>query len=78
MKIPKANIMLILAVLAVVFTFAWFVLLVFLEIPGANKGLIDTFSGALITVCLTSIYAYYFGSSKGSADKTDIMKNGNS
>ena len=78
MKIPKANIMLILAVLAVVFTFAWFILLLFKVVPEANKGLIDTFSGALITVCLTSIYAYYFGSSKGSADKTDIMKNGNS
>ena len=65
----------ILSVMGLIFTFAWFGSLLFIQVPEKNEGNVNTFSGALITVCLGLIFNYYFGSSKGSQDKTDIMNN---
>ncbi len=73
MKLPKNAIQLILAASSVLFTFAWFVTLLFVEIPEKNQGNIDMFSGALITTCLGLVMNYYFSSSKGSQDKTDML-----
>ena len=64
----------ILAIVGVLFTFCWFGALLFINIPEMNEGNVNTFSGALITVCLGLIFNYYYGSSKGSQDKTDLMK----
>ena len=47
--------------------------LVFLEIPGSNKEIFVHAVGIIEGVAL-SIFAYYFGSSKGSSDKNKILK----
>ena len=77
MKINKNLIQFVLALVGVLFTFAWFGALLFINIPEKNEGNVNTFSGALITVCLGLIFNYYYGSSKSSQDKTDIMSNTN-
>jgi hypothetical protein len=77
MKFNKNYVQFILALLGVLFTFAWFGALLFITIPEKNEGNVNTFSGALITVCLGLIFNYYYGSSKGSQDKTDILNNSN-
>ncbi len=77
MKLPKTNIMLILAVMGLTFAMTWFVLLMFIQVPEANKDTITFFSGVLAAKCVSAIFDYYFGSSKGSADKTEFMNNSN-
>jgi hypothetical protein len=47
--------------------------IIFVRIPVENKDIFNIVSGGIITVA-TGIFGYYFGSSKGSADKTDAMK----
>ena len=76
MKISKNLTQLILAIMGVVFCLAWFAALLFVSIPEANKDLVNIITGAMISVCLTQIYQYYFGSSKSSSDKTDMMNGG--
>lgn len=76
MKINKNLIQFILAILGVIFSMSWFAGLLFMDIPEGNKDMINTITGALITVCLGQIFNYYYGSSKSSSDKTDIINNG--
>lgn len=73
MKIDKNLIRFILAIIGLVFSMAWFVLLLFKEAPEPNRDLISAITGALITVCLKEIYGYWFGSSQSSQDKTDFI-----
>jgi len=64
-------------VLAAIIIIGFFILLYMLlgsEIPAGNTEILNIVIGALIT-CFTSVVAYFFGSSKGSADKTDILVN---
>ena len=77
MKLNKNLIQLILAVLGVVFSMGWFALLMFKDYPPENRDMINTITGALITVCLGQIFNFYFGSSKSSSDKTDLLNNTN-
>ena len=77
MKLNKNLIQLILAVMGVVFSMGWFALLIFKDFPPENRDMINTITGALITVRLGQIYNYFFGSSKGSSDKTDVINNSN-
>ena len=51
-------------------------LLVFQEVPVPNSQLLYTMVGVFGTMAVTVIN-YYFGSSKGSSDKTKIIANGN-
>jgi hypothetical protein len=76
MKISRNTTQLILAILGVVFCLAWFAALLFVPIPEANKDLINIITGALLSTCIAQIYNYYFGSSKSSADKTDLTNGG--
>lgn len=48
--------------------------LVYNNLPEANRDLFIHFLGIIEGIAI-SIYSYYFGSSKGSKDKTDAMKN---
>ncbi|HKR04423.1 MAG TPA: hypothetical protein VJY62_07280 [Bacteroidia bacterium] len=55
-------------------TFIFMVIVIaFFEIPPKNERLFDLLLGGVIGTT-GSIFAYYFGSSKGSKDKTDILK----
>jgi len=48
-------------------------LLFFVEIPEGNKTLIDMAVGAIIGSGLSGIISYFYGSSKGSKDKTSLL-----
>ena len=57
----------------IVVAFFWFlILLVNNSVPPDNQNLLNLVVGALIG-SFTSIVGYFFGSSKGSAEKTDII-----
>ena len=51
------------------------VLLVTTPIPEANKDVVMVLVGVLASG-FTMVLGYFYGSSKGSADKNDIIKNG--
>ena len=46
--------------------------LIFVEIPGRNEALLNVLLGVLGT-CFVMTISYFFGSSKGSADKNLMM-----
>jgi len=56
-------------------TLCWFGLLLKLEIPESNKDLITTSAGVFLGSGWTQILNWWFGSSKGSSDKNDIISN---
>jgi len=47
----------------------------YLLVTGRNDDILNSLIIALITA-FTSVLSYYFGSSKGSADKNKMIKNG--
>lgn len=75
MNINKNTVRFILALIGLVFSMSWFILLLFKETPEPNRDLISAITGALITVCLKEIYGYFFGSSQSSQDKSDYIEN---
>jgi len=46
----------------------------FTEIPEHNIRVVDTVLGFVLGTIVATIIAYYFGSSKGSADKNEMIK----
>jgi hypothetical protein len=48
------------------------VILMFHTVPAANSQMVNIFIGAISGMALTAV-SFYFGSSKGSADKTQIL-----
>ena len=76
MKVSKNLTQLVLAVMGIIFCLAWFAGLYFIVIPEGNRDLVNIVTGALMGTVITQIYNYYFGSSKSSSDKTDIMNGG--
>lgn len=62
------------SVLIILATLAWFTLLLFVEIPAANRDLITTAAGIFLGAGWTQILNWWFGSSKGSDDKNQLMK----
>ena len=48
-------------------------LLFFVEIPKENKDVVNFILGVVVGTGLTGIFQYFFGSSKGSKDKSDIL-----
>lgn len=60
-----------------VFAMAFFAFASFVPVPDANQRIVDTIIGVLIGTVLTGFFNFFFGSSKGSKDKTDaLMRNG--
>jgi hypothetical protein len=49
------------------------ILLFFKEIPEKNRDVVNFILGVLIGTGLTGIFNYFFGSSKGSKDKADLL-----
>jgi drug/metabolite transporter (DMT)-like permease len=62
----------VLGALIVIGFFVLLYLLVSKEVPGNNKDLLNLVVGALIG-SFAAIVGYFYGSSKGSQEKTDIM-----
>jgi hypothetical protein len=61
----------ILSLIVITFTIVWFFCLMFLEIPKGNKDLVVTASGMFLTGGWVLVLAWWFSSSKGSADKQE-------
>lgn len=59
-----------------VFAMTFFSLASFYTIPEANTRIVDTIIGVLIGTVLTGFFNFFFGSSKGSKDKTDALVRG--
>jgi drug/metabolite transporter (DMT)-like permease len=76
MKNLKNIPMLIIAGFVVIGFFSLLILLIFIAIPETNKDILNLTIGALLGSFAT-VVQYWFGSSKGSADKTDLMRNKN-
>lgn len=62
----------LLALVTVVFFFAVILLLFFVQIPSANLDMFKTFGVTLIAIA-SGVAGYYFGSSDGSARKTELL-----
>ena len=59
-----------------VFAMVFFAMASFYTIPDANTRIVDTIIGVLIGTVLTGFFNFFFGSSKGSKDKTDALVRG--
>jgi len=68
--------MYILAALITVGFFAVLTLLIYMPVPEPNQRVLDMLLGTLAT-CFIAIVMYWFGSSKSSSDKTEIISRQN-
>lgn len=59
-----------------IFAIAFFTAASFAPIPDANVRVVDTVVGVLIGTVLTGFFNFFYGSSKGSKDKTDALVKG--
>jgi len=59
-----------------VFAMSFFAMASFFTIPESNTRIVDTIIGVLIGTVLTGFFNFFFGSSKGSKDKTDALVKG--
>ena len=65
--------MYVLGALVILCTIAWFALIMFKEIPQANRDIINVAAGVFLGSGWTQILNYFFGSSKSSADKNNTI-----
>lgn len=59
-----------------IFAMSFFAVASFSSIPESNTRIVDTIIGVLIGTVLTGFFNFFFGSSKGSKDKTDALVRG--
>ena len=71
----KELYMYVLGALVVLLNFAFFVAIIIKQIPPENKELIYMAAG-IVFGWGSSVVLYFFGSSKGSADKNDLINGG--
>jgi len=69
----KQDIRVILALTWSGFSMLYLVGITFTEIPKQNMRVVDTVLGFVLGTIVATIIAYFFGSSKGSADKNDMI-----
>ena len=69
----KEGYMYLLGAIIVVGFFFLLYLLVYQQIPVENKDILNIVVGALIG-SFTTVVGYFYGSSKSSADKTEMLK----
>jgi len=62
----------VIAILVIVGFFALLIFLIYKPIPENNRTLLDMVVGALVG-CFSTIVAYHWGSSAGSAEKSDVI-----
>lgn len=59
-----------------IFAMAYFTAVTFIDIPLEGQRIADTILGVLITSVVGSVFGYFFGSTKGSAIKTQLLARG--
>ena len=69
----QKEFMQVLAILVLLFSFLFFVGVVFLPIPKSGERNADLILGALLGTGFNAILQYYFGSSKSSSDKREAL-----
>jgi hypothetical protein len=72
----KKNNTIAMFILAGIITIGFFtvlILLIFIKIPEGNESMLNIGLGSLITSFSGGVVGYFFGSSQGSANKTEIM-----
>lgn len=74
MKTTKEYYMYVLGGLITLGIFSIIAFLVFKPIPEANNELLYMLLG-ILAAKFSDVVSYFFGSSKGSADKTELLKN---
>ena len=74
----KKNLSFLLGVSVIVLTVIVTIALFFVEIPTNNAEVLYMTVGIIIGTGFTTVINFFFGSSQGSKDKTDIMLNNNS
>lgn len=62
------------ATLSISIGFVYVFLITFIPIPENNQRFADTILGVVISLIFSGIYNFFFGSSKGSSDKTELLK----
>ncbi len=70
----KDLFMYILAGLVVSYTFVFLYVLMFHKIPIENRDIVTTLSGVVVGGGFTSVIMYFFGTSKSSSDKNELLK----
>jgi len=71
-KENKELFMYVLAALMVVSILTIVAILIYVELPAANKDMLYMVIGALISA-FTTVISFFFGSSKGSVDKNELL-----
>jgi drug/metabolite transporter (DMT)-like permease len=73
MKLAKETFMYALGAIIIAGFFLLLYKLIGTEIPEGNKDTLSLVIGALLAA-FTSVVAYFYGSSKGSSDKNELLK----
>lgn len=73
-ELSKHSIRLILAFFWSIAATAYIFGVTFTDIPPDNHRAVDTVLGFVLGTIVATVMGFYFGSSQGSSDKTDIMK----
>ena len=73
MKNTKEYMLIIFSSIIILATLLWFGMLFWIVVPADNKELINFAAGVFLGSGWTQILGYWFGSSKGSADKTESV-----
>lgn len=74
-KRTEKIIVYIFAGVIVTYAFVFLYMLLWKTIPEGNRDVVTTLSGMIVGGGFTAIISYFFGSTKGSADKTEIIAN---
>lgn len=75
MRPPKNTGLYLIAFTVILGTFGFLAMLFFREIPVGNKDSLTLAGGALLAG-FSGVIGYFFGSSRGSAEKTELLKMG--
>ncbi len=72
-KHTKDVFMYVLAGVIMTYAFTFMTMMLFFAIPTQNKDIVMILSGQLVVGGAAAVYSYFFGSTKGSADKTEMI-----